>query len=92
MSTPKPKNRAILNATQVETKGAETLNAERSTPNAQVQQPPAVVTVRVKRQPINEGGVHYSAGDTFETTPTRAAALAALCDIVVGENTETLEN
>jgi hypothetical protein len=71
MPTPKPKNRAVLKpVSPVETKGA-------GDPTDL-----ANVTVRVIRQPINEGGVHYSAGETFETSPERAAALAGLVEIV----------
>lgn len=77
MPTPKPKNRAVLNKESLETK---VQSREPESPR-----PSSLVTVRVKRQPVNEGGVHYSAGDAFDTTPARAAALADLCDIVAPE-------
>lgn len=38
---------------------------------------PATITVIVTG-PLAEGGTHYNAGDTLETTPDRAAALGDL--------------
>jgi hypothetical protein len=58
------KNRIIT-----ETREAATPAAERS---------PAVVTVRVVRQPVGENGRTYFAGEEIQTTPERAAALGSL--------------
>ena len=41
-----------------------------------------MATVRVTGQPVCEDGVHYLKGETFETTPERAEALAGLTEIV----------
>jgi len=38
------------------------------------------VKVRVVKQPIGEDGKHYAKGETFETTPERAAALGPLVE------------
>lgn len=43
---------------------------------------PALVTVKVTGQPVCEDGIHYAKGETFETTPERAAALGELVSIV----------
>lgn len=45
---------------------------------------PALVTVTVTGQPVCEDGNHYAKGETFETTPERAAALG---DLVTTEAT-----
>lgn len=42
----------------------------------------AKVTVKVTGQGISEAGVGYSKGDTFQTSPERAAALGEFVEIV----------
>ena len=61
-----PKNRIIT----------ETREAADTTPAAEPT--PAVVTVRVVRQPVGENGRTYFAGEEIQTTPERAAALGSL--------------
>jgi len=43
-------------------------------------QDPATVTVRVVRQAVGENNRSYAAGETFETTPSRRAALGGLVE------------
>ena len=45
---------------------------------------PSLVTVRVTGQAVGENDAHFTKGETFETTPERAAALGTLVEIVEG--------
>jgi hypothetical protein len=51
--------------------------AKKTTP----EETPTLVTVKVTGQPVCEDGKHYAKGETFQTTPERAAALAGLVEI-----------
>lgn len=41
-----------------------------------------LVTVQVIKQPLYENNAHHFQGQTFQTTPERAAALASLVTII----------
>lgn len=56
-------------------------NKKQSEPTRPPEQP-ALVTVRVLKQPLYEADGHHAAGETFQTTAARAAALAALVEVV----------
>lgn len=43
---------------------------------------PALIKVKVGRQPLGEDGVYYAPGEEFETTKERAAALGSLVEAV----------
>jgi len=46
---------------------------------------PALITVRVVSETLFENGERLAKGDTFETTPERAAALGDLVEIVTAD-------
>ena len=46
---------------------------------------PALITVRVVSDTLFENGERLAKGDTFETTPERAAALGDLVEIVTAD-------
>jgi hypothetical protein len=62
--------------------GSEALPPVASAPPEDEQPPSDKITVKVVRQPINEGGVHYAKGDTLALDPARAAALGDLVEPV----------
>ena len=74
MSTPKPKNRAVLKSDQ----GDET----------PITKGPAV-KVRVAGQAIHENGQHFAKGEELEVSPERRRALGGLVDEVAAPASET---
>lgn len=71
MTAPKPRNRIVKETAPEPTDQTDQTDLQSS----------GTVTVRVVGQAVGEGKVYHK-GETFETTPDRAAALGSLVEVV----------